>query len=72
MAFVWLFRDDRLCRAEIRQQFGDVIIIQHTFASTEYNFVSPAWRDVWRQGMSYPSHVTCMTDFEGVSTFTKH
>jgi len=67
----WLWRDDRLCRREIRHQFGDVEKIHHPLASDLYEFVPPSWKAAWHSGMPYPFAVDCWTDLSGVSGFER-
>ena len=71
VAVAWMWRDDRLCRKEIRRQFGDVTMIKHSIASDLYQFVPPTWKDAWHPGMPYPSAVDCWTDLSGVSGFER-
>ena len=72
VAAVWLFREDRLCKAEIDQRLGAGALVEHSFGSTDYKVVPQSWKEAWHRGMPYPAVVTCWTGFSGVTHFARH
>lgn len=72
VAAVWIFREDRLCRAEIGQRLGATVLVEHSFGSTDYEVVPESWKEAWHRGMPYPVVVSCWTGFSGVTEFVKH
>jgi hypothetical protein len=71
VAGVWLFREDRLCRAEITARLGRTELIEHAFGSTRYDVVPESWKEAWRRGMAFPVVITCWTGISGVTGFIK-
>jgi hypothetical protein len=67
VAGAWLFREDRVCRAEIAQRLGPTELVEHSFGSTKYDVVPESWKSAWRRGMPYPVVVTCWTDLGGTN-----
>ena len=72
IAAVWLFREDRLCRAEIEQRIGATEVIEHPIGSQRYNVVPKSRAGFWKRGDPYPVAVQCWTDMRGISGFSQH
>jgi hypothetical protein len=72
IAAVWLFREDRLCRAEIEQRIGATEVIEHPIGSQRYNVVPKSGAAFWKRGDPFPIAVQCWTDMRGISGFSQH
>jgi len=72
IAAVWLFREDRLCKAEIEQRVGPAEVIEHPIGSQRYNIVPRSRAPFWKRGDPYPVAVECWTDMQGISGFSQH
>ena len=69
VAGIWLFREDRMCRAEINARVGPTALIEHGFGSTRYDVVPESRKSGWSAGMPFPVVVNCWSGVSGIAGF---
>ena len=69
VAGIWLFREDRMCRAEINARVGPTAVIEHGVGSTRYDVVPESRKSGWSAGMPFPVVVNCWSCVSGIAGF---